>query len=104
MVKIRTSRRPVILDRLDAIRLSVAEARTQLADVLSKVEYRYDRFVITRHGKPVAAIVPVMDLEALEKIEGRSDLKAAKRADADIAKHGTVPLATALKDLRARRR
>ena len=33
-----------------------------------------------RHGKDVAAIVPVSDLELLEELENRMDLDAARAA------------------------
>ena len=35
---------------------------------------------VDRHGKPVAAIVPVEDLDLLERIEDRYDLEAARAA------------------------
>jgi prevent-host-death family protein len=38
--------------------LSVAEARRRLAEVLGKVSYASEEFIITRKGKPVARIVP----------------------------------------------
>jgi len=38
--------------------LSVAETRRRLAEVLGKVSYASEEFIITRKGKPVARIVP----------------------------------------------
>jgi prevent-host-death family protein len=38
--------------------LSVAEARRRLAEVLGRVTYASEEFIITRKGKPVARIVP----------------------------------------------
>ena len=38
--------------------LSVAETRRRLAEVLGKVSYAAEEFIITRKGKPVARIVP----------------------------------------------
>ncbi len=49
--------------------LSVADAKKRFSDVLGAVKHRGERFVVQRRGTPVAAIVPVGDLEALE---GRS--------------------------------
>ncbi len=43
-------------------RLGVAEAKAHFSDVLGEVRYRGERFVIERHGTPVAAIVPITDL------------------------------------------
>ena len=38
--------------------LSVAEVRRRLSEVLGKVTYASEEFIITRKGKPVARIVP----------------------------------------------
>jgi prevent-host-death family protein len=38
--------------------LSVAETRRRFAEVLGKVTYGSEEFIITRKGKPVARIVP----------------------------------------------
>jgi prevent-host-death family protein len=38
--------------------LSVAEVRQRLAEVLGKVTYASEEFIVTRKGKPVARIVP----------------------------------------------
>ena len=40
--------------------LSMAAVRKDLADLISKVHYRKERMIITRHDKPVAALVPWM--------------------------------------------
>jgi prevent-host-death family protein len=42
--------------------LSVAEARRRLAEVLGKVYYASEEFIIARKGKPVARIVPYVAL------------------------------------------
>jgi PHD/YefM family antitoxin component YafN of YafNO toxin-antitoxin module len=36
--------------------------------------------VLSRHGKPVAVLMPMADLELLEALEDRDDLRAAKKA------------------------
>jgi len=38
--------------------LSVHEAKTTLSAVLAVVERNHERFVICRHGKPIADLVP----------------------------------------------
>ena len=42
--------------------LGVAEVKKQFADVLGRVAYKGERFLIERRGRPMAAIVPVEDL------------------------------------------
>lgn len=39
--------------------IAVEEARAQLGELLNRVGYGREEFVITRHGKPVARLVPV---------------------------------------------
>jgi prevent-host-death family protein len=46
--------------------LSVSEARNKFGRLLDRVE-RGERIVITRYGKPIAAILPITDLELLAK-------------------------------------
>ena len=43
--------------------ISVAEAKRRFSDVLGSVRYRGERYVIERNGTPMAAIVPLSDLE-----------------------------------------
>jgi prevent-host-death family protein len=45
----------------------VTQARADLAELVSRVGYTGERILLTRHGKPLAALVPVADLERLER-------------------------------------
>lgn len=45
----------------------MTQARAELAELVSRVGYTGERILLTRHGKPLAALVPVEDLEALER-------------------------------------
>jgi prevent-host-death family protein len=51
--------------------IGVYDAKTQLANLLERVR-RGERFVITKHGLPVAQLVPV-------EIQGEPDLNATIR-------------------------
>ena len=59
---------------------SITDVREHFADVISSVAYAKDRISLTRNGKPVAAIVPIEDLEALEELEDRIDNQLAREA------------------------
>jgi prevent-host-death family protein len=48
--------------------ISVADARSDLAELLNRVAYGKERLVITRHGREVAAIVPVEDLDLVKRL------------------------------------
>ena len=61
-------------------RIPASEARLQFAEVVNKVAFGGERIVLHRHGKDVAAIVPVDDLRLLEALENRMDLDAARAA------------------------
>jgi prevent-host-death family protein len=45
----------------------VTQARAELAELVNRVGYTGERILLTRHGKPLAALVPVEDLEALDR-------------------------------------
>lgn len=40
-------------------KIGAFEARRQFGQILKEVEIKGDRFVVERHGEPVAAVVPI---------------------------------------------
>jgi prevent-host-death family protein len=60
-------------------KVSFSELREQLSEVLNEARYNGERTVITRHNKKVAAIVPMEDLEYLERVEDELDARDAHR-------------------------
>lgn len=69
---------------------SFSEARTHLTDVVNEVAYGGKRIVLTRKGRDLVAIVPLDDLLAIEAMEDKLDLAAAKKSEESVKKHGTV--------------
>ena len=64
--------------------ISVAEAKRRFADVLGTVRYQGERYVVERNGTPMAALVPLADVQAAAKKEGeRSGFLALVGAFAD---------------------
>jgi prevent-host-death family protein len=59
--------------RSPAKSISIADARDQFADVLNRAAYGKERVVLARRGKPVAAIVPIDDIKALEALDDARD-------------------------------
>ncbi|WP_395572359.1 type II toxin-antitoxin system Phd/YefM family antitoxin [Streptomyces sp. BK79] len=49
-----------------AYEIPVTQARAELADLINRVVYGGERVVVTRHGKPLVALVSAADLERLE--------------------------------------
>ncbi len=83
--------------------VTVAEARERFAELLNEAAFHGERVLITRHGKPVAAIVPAMDAELAQETEDRIDAKAAREAARDAKRGRLVPLEKVLRDLQNRR-
>ncbi|MER5505761.1 type II toxin-antitoxin system Phd/YefM family antitoxin [Streptomyces sp. NPDC002766] len=52
-----------------AYEIPVTQARAELADLINRVVYGGERVVVTRHGKPLVALVSAADLERLEKLQ-----------------------------------
>ena len=52
-----------------AYEIPVTQARAELADLINKVVYGGERVVVTRHGKPLIALVSAADLERLEDLQ-----------------------------------
>jgi len=47
--------------------ISVADVKARFADVIDGVLHRGERYVVERHGRQVAAIVGLADLEKLDR-------------------------------------
>jgi prevent-host-death family protein len=69
----------------------ISEAREEFATIINKVAFGGERVRLTRHGKAVAAVVPVEDLDLLEKIEDEIDLADLEAALADPANRERIP-------------
>jgi prevent-host-death family protein len=79
--------------------LNSTNARENLSEVLNRVAFAKDRVRITRRGKAVAAVVPIEDLELIERLEDQIDIREAQKALADVRKHGTIAWEEAKKEL-----
>ncbi|MFI9345668.1 type II toxin-antitoxin system Phd/YefM family antitoxin [Streptomyces sp. NPDC052773] len=51
-----------------AYEIPVTQARAELADLINRVVYGGERVVVTRHGKPLVALVSAADLQRLEEL------------------------------------
>ncbi|MDQ0935897.1 prevent-host-death family protein [Streptomyces turgidiscabies] len=56
-----------------AYEIPVTQARAELADLINKVVYGGERVVVTRHGKPLVALVSAADLERLDKLDAAEE-------------------------------
>ncbi len=81
--------------------------RQNLGDLLNEVQYRKGKVIITKAGKPVAALVDIALFERIRKLDEEFDQMRAElaRAFADMPeKKVEVLVDEAVKDTRARRR
>ncbi|MGP3923371.1 type II toxin-antitoxin system Phd/YefM family antitoxin [Streptomyces sp. 8N616] len=56
-----------------AYEIPVTQARAELADLINRVVYGGERVVVTRHGKPLVALVSAADLQQLEESEAAAE-------------------------------
>lgn len=86
----------------------VREFRSRLSQLLSDVADRRDHVLVTRNGKPAAALVPIDEYESLEETaEILSDRDAVSAIDAGVAelqRGETVTLDELRRELAERRR
>ena len=60
--------------------ITTAEARKHLAELLNRAAYGKERFVVTRHGKELVAIVPLEEVTLLDRLRtllSKKDFEAA---------------------------
>jgi prevent-host-death family protein len=60
--------------------IGVAEIRSNLAEVINRVAYGGERVILQRRGKRVMALMPIEDLELINELEDKADIKAALKA------------------------
>ncbi len=72
------------------VRIPTVKARDEFSDLVNRAAYGKERVVLTRRGKPLAAVVPLEDVELLERLEDRIDLDEARAALAEARDDGTV--------------
>jgi len=86
-----TEMRPDLDTNVDLEWVSTDQARAELDALADRVGETGERIVLTRNGKPVAALVHVDDAIYMQALEDLDDRKAVEEALAEIEQHGTVP-------------
>lgn len=59
--------------------LNTHEFKAKLSEFLGRVAFTRERLVVTRHGKPIAALVPMDDLRRLERMDA-DNLPVSKKS------------------------
>jgi prevent-host-death family protein len=79
--------------------ITTVNAREQFAEIVNRAAFGKERIVLTRRGKPVAAVVPLEDVELLAELEDRVDVAGAREALTEARAGGTVAWETLKADL-----
>ena len=64
---------------LEATEVSASSLRQNLSKIIDGVRVEGERILVTQHGRPVAAVIDVEDLELLQLLEDRMDVAEARR-------------------------
>ena len=59
---------------------AMKEFRHGLTGIAGRVQHGGERVIVRRNGKPAFAVIPVEDLEALQRLEDVIDLDDARKA------------------------
>jgi prevent-host-death family protein len=86
----------------EAVSMSAVEARENLAEVINRVAYGDERIVLTRHGKALVAMVPIDDLEALDRFQDCLDGQLADEAWEEYQREGGIPIEVIEQELKER--
>ncbi|GEM_PF-159152 len=86
----------------------VRELRAELSQVIDKVADLREHVIVTRHGRPVAVLVPVDEYEALEEtaeiLSDAETMTAIDEGRREVERGETVTLEDLRRELQSRRR
>ncbi|MGH6984512.1 MAG: type II toxin-antitoxin system Phd/YefM family antitoxin [Stellaceae bacterium] len=68
--------------------LPTAAARDNFAEMVNRAAYGGERVLVSRRGKPLAAIVPLTDVEAMEAFEDELDSAIIRKRTAEWERAG----------------
>jgi len=69
--------------------VSTADARRNMAELVNRAAYGGERFIVTRHGKELVAIVPVEEASLLDRVRGFLEARDFEAALREITEAGT---------------
>ena len=72
--------------------VNTIDAKEQFTDLINRVTHNKERVILTRRGKEIAAIIPLEDLEVLQEVQDRHDLREAIEALKEARMIGTMTL------------
>ena len=76
--------------------VSLKELRPRIPSLIDRVEKKFDRFTVTRRGRPVAVLMSVDDYECIQEtldmLSDKAGLSRLKKGLGEIRKAKTVSL------------
>ncbi len=83
--------------------ISIKELRPKLSNIINHIHNKFDRYVITRHGKPEIVMLSIEDFESIIEtlaVESDKDLmRRIKKSEKDLKVGKGISLAKINKDL-----
>jgi len=70
--------------------ITTAEAIKHLSELLNRAAYGKERFVVTRHGKQLVAIVPLEEVTLLDRLRALLSKKDFEAAIEEMDNSGTL--------------
>jgi len=64
-------------------KITTADARKKFSNIINRVAFGDESFVLTRRGEPMAALVSMKELKLLQELEDRIDIDDAWEAKND---------------------
>lgn len=61
-------------------KITTADARKKFSNIINRVAFGNEAFVLTRRGEPIAALVSMSELKLLQELEDRIDIEDAFKA------------------------
>lgn len=61
-------------------KITTADARKKFSNIINRVAFGKESFVLTRRGEPIAALVSIEELKILRELEDQIDIEDAWKA------------------------
>lgn len=72
-------------------RVAASQIRDQISSTLERVSREGERVVIEHEGRGVAALVPMEDLERLERLDDRAEARAPSESNGELRRRSPLP-------------
>ena len=63
--------------------VTATQLKNRIGEMLDDVQFRGERVILERKGRPAAAVIPIADLKWLQQLEDRLDAADIERVLAD---------------------